>query len=99
MAYHSADDANATQAVDASKTAATIMEGFKVAYGRPTQATSDDLPLTEAEDNVFPCMLVICGSGLIFLTVLSILYCFMKLLIFSGKYLIVVTIYSFCIFK
>jgi hypothetical protein len=41
-----------------------MMEGLQMSVGRPTVSTLESpLPLSEAEPDIFPCMLAVCGSG------------------------------------
>jgi len=45
--------------------AATVMAGMQLALGKPSEAAlqAGDVPLSEAEPDMYPCLLALCGSG------------------------------------
>jgi len=45
--------------------AAAIMAGMQLVLGKPSEAAlqAGDLPLSEAEPDMYPCLLAMCGSG------------------------------------
>jgi len=55
--------------------ASAIMAGMQLALGKPPEVAlqAGDVPLLEAEPDMYPCLLALCGSGYGFFKVSSIL--------------------------
>jgi len=62
--FQKARDENLTSALEGFD-AATVMAGMQLALGKPSEAAlqAGDVPLSEAEPDMYPCLLALCGSG------------------------------------
>ena len=54
-----------------------LMMGIQQAIGKPSEAAlqAGDVPLSEAEPDMYPCLLALCGSGYGFMKVNIVLFC------------------------
>ena len=62
--FQRARDENLTSVLEGFD-AATIMAGMQLALSKPSEAALQvgDVPLSEAEPDMYPCLLALCGSG------------------------------------
>ena len=61
---------NLSETLDIDENA--FMQGIQLATGKPSEAVlqAGDVPLSEAEPDMYPCLLASCGSSFIFLKVI-----------------------------